>query len=294
MTDVWIDRAISSQAEDEFGRQPYAVHAAQRIRAGHTWDDSVVYGLTGAWGSGKSSMVAMIVEEIRKDRQWRIARFTPWATGDVTGLLGDFFVSLSTALPADRAKQAREALGELAQLSAPAGQLVPYAGGVVSGAAKRVGVALKGPRPWDQAFDRAMVAVRTVDTPVLVVADDIDRLQADELAALLKVVRLLGRFGGVHYLLAYDEATLFSTLARAGLVREDDGGAHRFMEKIVQYPFIVPDLSSFQLLRRVELGIGEALGAWVSNTPAGVRRAWSAVGENLVCQTMRTPRVCSR
>ena len=261
MTDVWIDRAIRSQAEDEFGRREYAVHAAERIQAGHTWDDSVVYGITGAWGSGKTSMVAMIAEEIRKNRQWRVARFSPWATGDVTGLLGDFFVSLAAALPADRAKQVREALGELAQLSAPAGHLVPYVGGLVSGATKRVGVALKGRRPWDDAFDRAMVAVRTLGTPVLVVADDVDRLQADELAALLKVVRLLGRFGGVHYLLAYDEATLFSTLARAGLVREDDGGAHRFMEKIVQYPLVVPDLSSFQLLRRVELGIGEALAA---------------------------------
>lgn len=178
MTDVWIDRAIRSQAEDEFGRRAYAVHAAQSIRAGLTWDDSVVYGLTGAWGSGKTSMVAMIVEEMQKDRQWRVARFMPWATGDVAGLLGDFFVSLSSALPPDRGRQAREALGELAQLSAPAGHLVPYVGGLVSGAAKRVGVALRGPRPWDEAFDRAMVAVRTLETPVLVVADDVDRLQA--------------------------------------------------------------------------------------------------------------------
>lgn len=261
MTDPWIDRPIRSQAEDELGRRAYAVHAAKRIREGHTWDDSIVYSLAGAWGAGKTSMLAMIVEEVRKDSQWRIAEFTPWATSDVTGLLGDFFASLAAALPADRGRQVREVLGEIVQQAAPAGHTVPHAGGVVTGAAKRVGAALKAPRPWRELFDRAMAAVRALDTPVLVVVDDVDRLQTDELAELLKVVRLLGRFGGIHYLLAYDEATLFATLARAGLVRDDNGGAHRFMEKIVQYPLVVPELTSYQLLRRLELGINEALAA---------------------------------
>lgn len=261
MTDPWIDRPIRSQAEDELGRRAYAVHAAQRIRQGHTWEDSIVYSLSGAWGAGKTSMLAMIVEEVRKDSQWQIAQFTPWATSDVTGLLGDFFASLAAALPADRGRQVREVLGEIVQQAAPAGHAVPHAGGLVTGAAKRVGAALKAPRPWHELFDHAMAAVRGLDTPVLVVVDDVDRLQTDELAELLKVVRLLGRFGGIHYLLAYDEATLFATLARAGLVREDDGGAHRFMEKIVQYPLIVPELTSYQLLRRLELGISEALAA---------------------------------
>lgn len=271
MTDPWIDRPIRSQAEDELGRHAYAVHAAQRIREGHTWDDSIVYSLSGAWGAGKTSMLAMIVEEMRKDSQWRIAQFTPWATSDVTGLLCDFFASLAAALPADRGRQVREVLGEIVQQAAPAGHAVPHAGGVMTGAAKRVGAALKAPRSWHELFDRAMVAVRTLDTPVLVVVDDVDRLQTDELAELLKVVRLLGRFGGLHYLLAYDEATLFATLARAGLVREDDGGAHRFMEKIVQYPLIVPELTSYQLLRRLELGIKEALAADQRSPLAGER-----------------------
>lgn len=271
MTDPWIDRPIRSQAEDELGRRAYAVHAAHRIREGHSWDDSIVYSLSGAWGAGKTSMLAMIVEEVRKDAKWRIAHFTPWATNDVTGLLSDFFASLAAALPSDRGRQVREVLGEIVQQAAPAGQTVPYAGGVVTGAAKRVGAALKAPRPWRELFDRAMVAVRTLDTPVLVVVDDVDRLQGDELAELLKVVRLLGRFGGIHYLLAYDESTLFATLARAGLVREDDGGAHRFMEKIVQYPLVVPELTSYQLLRRLELGINEAFAADQRSPLAGDR-----------------------
>jgi hypothetical protein len=93
----------------------------------------------------------------------------------------------------------------------------------------------------------------------LLIADDIDRLQTEELLALLKVVRLLGRFPGVHYLLAYDESTLFQALSEANLVGESDGSAGRFMEKIVQYPLVVPPLLSAQLLARLDSGLDAAL-----------------------------------
>jgi hypothetical protein len=50
-----------------------------------------------------------------------------------------------------------------------------------------------------------------IGAPILVVVD-IDRLQPAELLDLLKVVRLLGRFHGVDFLLAYDERTIVETL----------------------------------------------------------------------------------
>jgi predicted KAP-like P-loop ATPase len=74
---------------------------------------------------------------------------------------------------------------------------------------------------------------------VLLIADDIDRLDADELVALLKVVRLLGRFPNVHYLIAYDQATVEGLLESRGL----GGRSSVFMEKIVQYPFEVPPIA---------------------------------------------------
>ncbi|ORX14167.1 hypothetical protein AWC27_19710 [Mycobacterium szulgai] len=73
----------------------------------------------------------------------------------------------------------------------------------------------------------------------MLVADDIDRLDADELLALLKVVRLLGRFPNVHYLIAYDHATVEKLLETRALGRRSSV----FMEKIVQYPFEVPPIA---------------------------------------------------
>lgn len=78
MAAAWSDSPITTKDDDDFNRADYAVHAAHLVAASHSWDDSIVFGLTGPWGSGKSSMLAMIGEELQRSHpDWRIARFTP-------------------------------------------------------------------------------------------------------------------------------------------------------------------------------------------------------------------------
>ena len=104
-------------------------------------------------------------------------------------------------------------LGAILQISAPAAKLIPWVGDTASGAAEMAGDALQKQLSWDKAFQEASAELKDLDLPVLVIADDIDRLHGQELLALLKVVRLLGRFPGVHFLLAYDEQTVTETLS---------------------------------------------------------------------------------
>ena len=293
MAEIWPDAPLRSQAEDQFDRVPYAVHAARLISATHTWDESVVFGLTGAWGSGKTSMLAMITEELRqRHKPWRVERFTPWATSDVTGLLADFYATLIAALPPDRAKQARQAVGTLAEATAPAANAVPYGGGAIANVVRMGGGALKRQVSLDRAIDDARVAFRALNMPLLVVVDDVDRLQRDELLALLKVVRLLGRFPGVHYLLAYDDSTVFATLGGASDAGSNAGTVQRFLEKIVQYPLVVPALTTRQLLERVQSGIQQILVA-ADRTQLGPDDRIEELGQVFV-SLLSTPRAVDR
>ncbi|WP_199041908.1 P-loop NTPase fold protein [Glycomyces salinus] len=127
---------------------PCAVQASRLITSSDPFESSVVFGLTG--GSGKRSMLAMVEEEIATVYpHWQVAQFTPWATSDVTGLLGDFYAFLSAALPSCRGKRLRTAMGALAQVAAPA------VGGRVAAATKWAGDALVRKAAWDAAFRRA-------------------------------------------------------------------------------------------------------------------------------------------
>ena len=256
MPTVWSDAPIKSAGEDSFGRSVYAQQIAHLIQEAHSWEDSIVFGLTGPWGSGKSSMLAMIEEQLASsENTWHIAKFTPWATSDVNGLLGDFYAALSDALPSERSKNLRHMLGAILQISAPAAKLIPWVGDTASGAAEKAGDALQKQLSWDKAFQEASAELKNLDIPVLVIADDIDRLHGQELLALLKVVRLLGRFPGVHFLLAYDEQTVTETLSETGIAGKGTAAGRKFLEKIVQYPLAIPPLVPTQLLNRIDEGL---------------------------------------
>lgn len=256
----WIDEPIRCKKEDTLQRGHLAEQAARLVASIHSWESSVVFGLTGPWGSGKTSMVELVVEELKeRDPEWRVARFTPWATSDVNSLMAEFFASLAAALPEDRGDKARKALRVCATVAGPWLSLIPIVGPALQGGAEMLADAANQQKPWDDAFAEASALLREIDTPVLVVADDIDRLQSDELRALLKVVRLLGRFPGVHYLLAYDEKTLIENLRGANIGVANADRARLFMEKIVQYPLTVPPLLAHQMRWRLESGLSNLL-----------------------------------
>lgn len=255
---AWTDEAVQSGKEDALGRLPYAQRAAELIHTTHSFESSAVFGLSGPWGSGKTSLANMITETLQEEHpKWAVARFTPWATSDISGLLGEFYSSLAEVLPKKRGQQVRKALAVTASVAAPAANLIPLAGGAAAEGVRMAGEALAKSPSWQAAFNKASAELKELKKPILVVVDDIDRLHVDELMALLKVVRLLGRFDGVQYLLAYDDETLYRSMTASSAVTSHDGSAERFMKKIVQYPLFVPPLLRHQQITRLNTGLAK-------------------------------------
>lgn len=285
----WTDEPVTSHTQDELGRVEYARQVAELLDSSHTFDASVVFGLTGPWGSGKTSIIELVDERLKSAYpKWLIARFTPWAASDVDSLLSEFYSALISALPKSRQRQARKALGAVAAVAAPALSAIPIAGSSMSEIMKMAGQRLTSAQNYATAFAEASRSLKEIGRPILLIADDIDRLQLDELLALLKVVRLVGRFPGVSYLMAYDEKTVFSALdagAPAGSFGRD------FMEKIVQYPLTVPAFSETQLFARLEKGLESALAeSGRRNFPEG----GLSHARNVLRGQLRTPRAVDR
>lgn len=290
---AWTDEAVQSGKEDTLGRLPYAQRAAELIHTTHSFESSAVFGLSGPWGSGKTSLVNMIVETLQEAHpNWAVARFTPWATSDISGLLGEFYSSLAEVLPKRRGRQVRKALAVTASVAAPAANLIPLAGGAASQGVRMAGEALAKSPSWQAAFNMASSELKELKKPILVVVDDIDRLHVDELMALLKVVRLLGRFDGVQYLLAYDDETLYRSMTASSAVTVHDGSAERFMEKIVQYPLFVPPLLRHQQITRLNTGLAQVMREQVDGGGSSDRRLSSLL--DCFVDLLTTPRAVDR
>ncbi|MEV0360632.1 P-loop NTPase fold protein [Nocardia sp. NPDC050697] len=235
----------------------FATRIAQRIARTGT-GSSVVFGLAGPWGSGKTSMLNLITKALSSapsQPAWSVVHFTPWAASDTDTLIAEFYTAIASALP-QRATTAREMLRAAVPVGAAVGGSLLKAaigrwapGGVDdamnSGAdvlAERLGKFEASEDPFQVRFNKISEAIRESGTRVLVVVDDLDRLHTDELLAVMKAVRLLGRFPNVHYLLAYDKTTVLDLLTSSDLARDNRDRAHRYLEKIVQYPFVLPPI----------------------------------------------------
>ncbi len=215
----------------------------------------------GCVGSGKTSVISMAREQLdRSPNRWAVSQFTPWATSSPEALTAEFYSTLVSALPANTGKELRRALGGCLRVaSSLTGESIK--GKLTSKTLQAIGDRLLDEPSWQTSFERASCELKKLKIPVLIVADDIDRLQPDELAALLKVVRLLGRFPGVTFLLAYDERALFANIASNWSQLGDGADTHArlFMEKIVQYPIAMPPLLHSQMNERLHAGLRSIL-----------------------------------
>lgn len=254
----WLsDDALSTIDDDQlFGRAHLADRIFEVLRRVSEQSGSSIIGLVGSWGSGKSSILNGMAHRLKTKhaatrnalgREWLVTEFNPWLYAGPAEMHAGFFDSLHRAFPSTPLwEPRRENLMKLGRRLAP-----------IAGFARIIGVDGEGiartllddakEDPVAQR-DRVSHELGEADQPVLVIIDDIDRLSADELLHLFKLVRLVGRLPNVYYLLSYDERTVVDLLAKTDLVSaKDERRGLDYLEKIVQVRIDVPALRPFEV-----------------------------------------------
>lgn len=226
-----VDEPIGTPAEDLLGRAPFAGRVSEVLDDAGRLASSTVLGLAGPWGSGKTSTIKLVLSHLGEP--WRVREVNPWGLRGAEEIVIEVLTSISSAFPEHRARKLRKSISTYARLASPLLSAVPVAGNAASSFATAVSMFLSSDHTVaEHAADvRAMLAA--MKRPVLIVIDDIDRLQPLELLALFKTVRLLGRLPYVHYLLAYDDRTVRELIMATPIATNDPDRAAEFMEKVV-------------------------------------------------------------
>lgn len=102
------DRPITSKDDDRLNRAGFASALAESISS---WDgsDSVVIGLCGEWGSGKTSLVNMVRESLGETNPApNVIMFNPWEWSGHQELSTAFFRELEAVLKTDQRSLASE------------------------------------------------------------------------------------------------------------------------------------------------------------------------------------------
>ena len=194
--------------------------------------------LHGEWGSGKTSLLNMVAETLENDKDVpSVLHFNPWLFGSAADLVTLFFRELSAQLgegKADHLKEVANALVGLGQTLAP---LSPATGTTwVAGlAAGLVGRWAKPPSLRERR-DRLRKALKKTDSRIVVLIDDIDRLEPNEIRDLIRLVRLTSDLPNLVFLLAFDRHRVAESLGTDG----SEGEGQQYLDKIVQVGYDVP------------------------------------------------------
>lgn len=254
------DEPIKSRSEDRFNRWPFAKRIADTV-ATRRDPASMVLGVFGPWGDGKTSLLAMMEEALALHPQVVVVRFNPWHFQTEDLLLRGFFATLADALD-ESLPSVKEKAGELLKkygnvlslASVTVGGLVRLAPG---DAVKGVGDAMSTVG-LDALRKRVETMLREADRRIVVLVDDIDRLDRHETHAIFKLVKLSASFEHTAYVLAFDDDVVAAALGeRYGAGGALDGRA--FLEKIIQVPLHLPPADRAGLREIALKGVQTAL-----------------------------------
>ena len=131
------DLPITKSSEDKLNREAFAKSLANVILQSN-FPTSFTVGLYGAWGSGKTSLLNMVIEQVEhSSTDVVILRFNPWLCSDPKQLITQYFKQLASAIKMK--KPASDTVFELVDQYADifdAASIIPYAGTTISALAK--------------------------------------------------------------------------------------------------------------------------------------------------------------
>jgi energy-coupling factor transporter ATP-binding protein EcfA2 len=281
------DNPIDDPTADRLGRRVAAEHLAADLRDVDASEGYVV-AVTGPWGSGKTSLVNMIRKALADRPELPVTDFNPWMFSGASQLVEFFFQELSAQLRIKGGSLAKiasdvEAYGELLSPIA----LLPVIGDwfdrarQTAGKFKRYQEHKRG-SVTDQRKKLAEVLGKLAQ-PLVVVIDDIDRLETGEIRDIFKLVRLTASFPNVIYLLAFDRERVEQALTETGF----DGRA--YLEKIVQLGVEIPAIPDTVLVGQLT----EALDAAINDLGVPERfnaAAWPDVLAEIIFPLVDTMR----
>lgn len=267
------DNSINKKIDDKLNRIKYVEQLSSKI-LDYNNKESLVIGLSGQWGSGKSSILKMIIETIDETptNDFILVEFNPWYFSNQKELIDEFFNVMINAL--SKNNKITDKLKKTKLINS----IKKYSSSLLDNINEQISikdkVALKkliktAPRLQKDVKNAIEIYtslganiielkedinkyINENEVKILFIIDDIDRLSDIEVEQIFKLVKLVADFNKTIYLLTYDKKVVSDSLDKTQHKK-----GYEYLEKIVQIPLDIPKISKNDLfkilLKKVQL-----------------------------------------
>ena len=239
------DRPINIPEDDKFQRSQFAKRIAE-ICVDNKYPSSLVVGIYGKWGEGKTSVINMTQTEIGEKAV--TINFNPWLFQDQGHLLKAFFSAIGNAVGKNLLSNKERALKLMGDYAEGIGAFADFihsgTGNLIKGGKKIANLLLKD--SLNDLKKKVDDLIIETDSNFIIFVDDIDRLDKQEIQVLFKMIKLVGDFPRTSYILAFDDEMVASALAPS-YGGEGPAAGFAFLEKIIQIPLHLPQATSSAL-----------------------------------------------
>lgn len=240
---LFLDAPITKIEQDRLGRVEYAEHLA-KIILNHSFTESAVIGICGEWGTGKTSLMNLVENNLeeRSGPDLHIVHFKPWRWSDERWLNARFFDAIvkQAGIKDKNVKKNIATFVDMLDMMCELDERLL----IVKPIMKRVSSWLRSSGDSiEQVKKKLNEKMLSLQTKIVVVLDDIDRLTPQEALEVMKLVKCNADFSNILYIMLYQRDILTKYLAEAGF-REQ---AEFYLEKIEQVHFSVPQAGRQQI-----------------------------------------------
>ena len=226
-----VDKDLTSKV-----RVQMAEDVVLRLLSTNTDEDSFAVCVTGSWGSGKTSFMNYLHSNIEKlGSPNNVILFNPWNCSSSTQIISVFFEELlKLSLDSHKIEKALSSYAKsLIKTESSSSIWSPFIG-------------LLETFDQNSQYDKIKEQLRHIHNKRFVLIDDIDRLDEDEILAVLKLIRNTANFPNIIYIVAFDKSYISKHISSSNTA---DGFS--YLEKIFQLEIPLPRIDNIDIVELI-------------------------------------------
>ena len=200
---------------------------------------SFAMGITGEWGSGKTSFLLDMKNAI-KDKSY-IVDFKPWHCQEPNQIVNEFFEVFR-----------KEIKGIYSPLCKPIIRYVQLLtdAGLPSYLSPLFSFLPQMSHSIDEYKIKIEKGLKQIDRPIIVTIDDMDRLAADEMFEVLRLIRNTAAFPNLIFIVCYDKDYVIKQIQEKGISDSD-----HYLDKIFPLELSLPMTEDSMLIETLRLSL---------------------------------------